>query len=272
MKEKRNTAPGEVFDLRRFWRYFRYDVINCASGQGISLLVIVLLPLFTLLARGILSVIFSEGHSWAFPSDQMRTTVLFVALVIVMFLFPSRLYGSLTEKKVGSAWLMVPASRLEKFLSMMLVSLVLLPATFIAGYGLSDLLAAAIDPGGSPILFGMDFYSMGGVGGIWLFWLSMVWTIVLFLLGAIVFKKWKIAKTFLCAFLISMAISGLLAFLASLSDWNGIMEAMVSADDLGQLGEETLFRLIRIVIWCASLVWVGLFGGLIAWRLHTMEH
>ncbi len=266
---------SEVFDLGRVWRYFRYDVVSCISGQGLSLLVVSVMPLFLLFVTGIVSVIFTPSHSWTFPQESLRVIALVFSVIFVVIQFPTRMYGALTEKKYGSQWILLPASRLEKFLSMMIVSLVLVPFAFMLVYGLSDYLAALLDPAGEPMLFGAKAFGedasllSAGAGGLWIGWNYIASSIIVFLLGAVVFKKRKVALTFLCFIAFFMVVSTIFALVAKSWDWEQIIKNL----DIkyAELTYSQLVNKINAIIWACTIIWFALFGGLTAWRLNKLE-
>ena len=112
---------------------------------------------------------------------------------------------------------MLPASRFEKYLSMMLISLVLVPLAFFLTYLLSDALVCLVDGkcGGSifsswSIINNIDpseeDIKLGG-NGLWFIVSWVLQTSSIFLLGALLFKKSKVLKTILSLFVISMLLS-----------------------------------------------------------------
>ena len=68
------------------------------------------------------------------------------ATTLALELYQVRTYGHLTEKKAGSAYLMLPASKGEKFVSMLLITLVVVPLLFLAVYLVTDGFLSLVDP------------------------------------------------------------------------------------------------------------------------------
>ncbi|MBQ6952848.1 MAG: hypothetical protein IJP81_02940, partial [Bacteroidales bacterium] len=134
---------NEVFNGSRFWNYFKYDAtqmvrnhMRAAIGIGLSgLIVYVIVVGFCLLFNG----------EWTGPGIKARFMVFYVASVILQ-LYQTRTYGYLTEKRKGSAWLMLPASTFEKWLSMILMTLIVIPVLFLVVSLTTDALVAALDP------------------------------------------------------------------------------------------------------------------------------
>ena len=158
--------------------------------------------------------------------------MFFVVAGLFFILFPSRAYGFLTEKAPGTDWIGIPASRLEKFLSMMLTCLVIVPCMFFVVYLLSDGIVCLVDKHCETSLFkawlDFDLVKDGapfklGAKGLWFLINWTLQTVSVFLLGALIFKKGKIAKTILTLFLISMVSSMITAAIASSIDPDSIM-------------------------------------------------
>lgn len=89
------------------------------------------------------SLVFAQ--EWKTPPIAARSVVFLIAFAILE-LYQVRTYGYLTDKKEGSAWLMIPASRAEKFVSMLLVTLVVVPVLFFVVYIVIDGFLSLVDP------------------------------------------------------------------------------------------------------------------------------
>ena len=136
---------SNTFNFSRFRKYFVYDLKRQWKNIGMLMLIFALSPVifymlymfFAALFDGGLMKLFS-GMSIDGPSIWVRFGMAAVMITIFVMLFPSRAYGEITNKAKGSEWLMLPASRLEKFTSMMLISLIVIPLVYVVGYFLSD--------------------------------------------------------------------------------------------------------------------------------------
>lgn len=217
---------NDVFSFNRFSRYLVTDVRNAVSNYGITILVMATLGLSFDVFTGLFTMIVSDG--WQGMGIVARSVIALLAFLVILISAPSKLFGHVTDKKDGSAFLTLPVSTLEKTISMVLVSCVLVPAAFVIVYFAIDLIVCCCDqtcgeslisavatikveildklgdamtelsaimqnPEAlvSPLLYVDDFIQIS----------------LLFLLGALIFKKSKIAKTIGCLILISMVIS-----------------------------------------------------------------
>lgn len=263
---------NNVFNPKRFCNYFLYDLKQTVARFGISLLIVGVLPVVIYLASGILSLVFSR--QWSADPTVAQVSSAIAALVVVAMVFPKKVYGGLTDKKAGAAWAMIPASVPEKFISMLLVSLVVVPAAvllmLIASNALMGLFVPGFDSFFSKIL---NFSAApddfpGAINVFAIFYVSLAISIMVFLLGSLVFKKSKIAKTLLCLMLLSCIISLIIAKLAMAGwepDWD-IFEWFETA------GPEQIAS--RLNLWanlCNAFIFLLLGGGIYA-RMKTLKY
>ena len=98
----------------------------------------------------LMSLVFTQH--WSSPMIYARMGV-FVLAFAILELYMVRSYGHLTEKKAGSNWLMVPASKAEKFVSMLLMVCIVIPLLFFAVYFILDGFLSLVDPTYGQALF-----------------------------------------------------------------------------------------------------------------------
>ena len=136
---------NDIFNFRRFGKYFTSDLRTCVANYGLSLLTMaVLTPIATYALISGFSYLM--GGSWEGPQIPTRAFIFFMMVVCLVVTMPVKCYGKLTEKQYGSFWLTLPASRLEKFISMIIITCIIAP---IAGFGIYlgiDAIICAIDP------------------------------------------------------------------------------------------------------------------------------
>ncbi len=215
------------FNFGRFGKYFVYDLKRQRKNIGMLVLTFALSPVifymlymfFAALFDGGLMKLFS-GMSIDGPSIWVRFGMAAVMITIFVMLFPSRAYGEITDKAKGSEWLMLPASRLEKYVSMMLVTLLVIPIMYIVVYLLSDGLVCLFDKscGGALMSFRInDLLRTTDIiipaNGLWIIIANTVQYAIIFLLGGLIFKKWKVVGTLLANFAIGMFFSTLISML-----------------------------------------------------------
>ena len=213
---------NEIFDFKRFWTYFKYDLKQMWRNHSKAAILIGGAAAIFYVIWVLFSLVFTQ--TWHTPPIEARIMVLGLGFAILEF-YQVRTYGHLTEKKAGSAWLMIPASKTEKFVSMVLMTIIVLPLLFFVVYFLIDGFLALVDPtygkalivGGigaytdmvnalselsaeSPILFTPSSFIFPGIVGVFCNFLY-------FLLCGICFKKNKLVGAIAILFGLSLVLS-----------------------------------------------------------------
>lgn len=218
---------NDIFNLNRFGRYLMTDVRNAVSNYGISILVMATLGLSIDVFVGLFHMIVSEG--WQGIGISARVPLFLLAFAMTLVSAPSKLFGHITEKKAGSAFLTLPVSTLEKTLSMVIVSCIMVPAAFVIVYLSIDLMVCSCDSTcGESLIEAATTFRADILDSLvcrhiselsvlmnkpealvnpLLYIDDIIGVSLLFLLGALLFKKSKIAKTIGSIILICMVLS-----------------------------------------------------------------
>ena len=221
---------NNIFSFRRFGKYLVSDLKRCISNFGLSFLVISLTGLVCYLLVGVISYV--SGAGWVSSNALARSLYLWIAFAILVAAMPNKCYGFITDRKLGSNWLMLPVSTVEKFLSMLINCLVIIPSAFFLFSFAIDWLITALDPQlhSTIIGSGMELFDVivakaaeeSEVNALLTNFItenniifsaiddSMI-LILAFLLGAILFKSQKATKTILAWFGIGSLLSIILA-------------------------------------------------------------
>ena len=141
---------NEIFDFNRFWTYFKYDLKQMWRNHSKAAIMIGGASAIFYVIWVLASLVFVQP--WTSPVIYARMGVAFLAFAILE-LYMVRSYGYLTEKKAGSNWLMVPASKAEKFVSMLLIVCIVIPLLFFVVYFLIDGFLSLVDPTYGKALF-----------------------------------------------------------------------------------------------------------------------
>ena len=91
-------------------------------GDVYVMLLLGLMPIIVYVVIQFFSLIFGNGVV-EFP-DEMKYVALGVSATVVILGFGAKVYGQLTEKRAGSDFLMLPASTVEKWVALVLVTCV----------------------------------------------------------------------------------------------------------------------------------------------------
>ena len=133
----------EIFDFKRFGKYFVFDLRSCAANYGYSLTLICLMGVIIYIGTVSMGLLFNG--TWGGPTEAFRNSVFCFSMFVLAVTMPVKCYGRLTEKRAGSEWLMIPASKLEKYLSMVLITVAAVPVSGLVYCGL-DAVLCALDP------------------------------------------------------------------------------------------------------------------------------
>ena len=262
---------NNIFSLKRFGRYFTHDLATARNNFGLTLLIADLLPIIVWFFTQIFHRIFSG--SWASDSASYQITAFLTSYFIVMLSFPVKAYGSLTERAAGSQWILLPASNFEKWLSMILMSCVVVPVVWSVLLLGSDALMSLIPGYGKPVAYYLfkinDFIGEGEfplqINAFYILGLSWCTNALVWLLGAIWFKRGKVAKTFLAV----MALGFILSILSMVF----LGTAHIGIEDMVESGDaEGVLRKFNLIVNIVSWTWICIFLSLTYLRVRTIKH
>jgi len=264
---------SNVFDFKRFGKYFGYSLRNAWNNFSLSLLICALTPVLVFVFYELICLMF-DGHFRA-SSEWLRDFAAALGFLLVVLIAPAKLFGCITDGRTGTGFLMIPASTFEKWLSIMLICALVLPLclgvlmlagdtlmelVFGSGYAgvymftiLRDSFSIEIDGG-----FTVNAFAIGYVG-----WIT---SILSYTLGALVFKKAKVGKTLLCLMLLGI-IFGFLVVSASCNMAFGSQEWQSIEDD--PIAVVSRINLLHNLIY---LVYACVLAGAVYLRLKTITH
>lgn len=276
-----------TFDTKRFGRYLVYDLKNLWANYGLSLLLLGGIPVIMYLFYYLIGLITNGFANVTPPPTGMRAALFFIGLAVLVISFPVKQYGMLTEKRYGSDWLLIPCSRLEKYVSMLLLALVIVPFLYLILFFGTDALLSLVDPSyGEPLaslrpnelMYGSNagVYMDGekvpfalGANGFWFLWTGVIDWMLVFLLGALCFRRRKAAKTIVCliglGFIFSILMSLYVQFI-------GLDYLDMLVDDPERWLNRDLGMYINLLLWIRNIVIIGGLGTAIWFRLKTLKH
>lgn len=212
---------SSTFSAPRFGKYFITDLKHSFLTSATTLTVIAAVPMILSLFLGVIGLIF-KGE-WVSPTISSRIPAFIAACLVILISQPAKFYGRLTDKRFGTAWSLLPASALEKTLSMILICCIVTPVALFVCYGSVDALVCLLDKGCGDPIFNFSFLSTLAVkfGELptgfsdsfkactnpWLYVDDIIQIPLTFLLGALIFKKNKTSKTLLVLILSSIVFS-----------------------------------------------------------------
>ena len=232
----------------------------------------------------------------------VRFFIFCVALICMVVTMPVKCYGKITEKQYGSFWLTLPASRLEKFISMFLLSCIIVPILGVALFLGIDAIICAFDYtcGSSLIAGAMKFIrNMGDVEELTMNFVDenlkledaamiqqllnqvnspllyadeLIGITLPFLLGAVFFKNSKTVKTILVLFAFSTAVS--IVTTPIMESWASNVFGSLNDDPavLTRLFDNGFFKnLVLIDTISDTIVNLALMAG-VWFRIKTLKH
>ena len=265
---------NKTFSFQRFSKYFVYDLKSSWHNAGITLLIVSCMPVFVFAFYELFSLLFAQKFGYLNHGAVIAGYV--TSFAIAFLSFPTRQYGRITDKKAGSAWVLLPASAFEKFLSMLLICCIVVPAVWISLMAATDgLLSLIFKHYGDmtlPVIFngvkamtdalmaeGFNF----GVGLGTNFWLNWCADILFFALAAIVFKKNKIIYGFLVLWGIGVLLSIILGV--------GLIMSGNTNVDLN-VDHESFVKFMNVFILIVYFVEFALLDLGLYFRIKTIKH
>ena len=270
---------NNTFDFNRFSKVLVNDLRKAWQNYGPSFLILVLMPVIYLLMYGILPMIFGAG--WQIAEKYSRLGVMVLCGAVFIITFPQSVYGKITEKRYGSDYLMLPASTLEKYVAMILNCGLIAPLAFLVGYLSVDALVAGLGivSGGSlfslinsSVVMHNDTFISVDIWQLSIIYLSVY--LLVFLLGAIYFKKHKVVMTILSLFALSVVFSAIASPIMMHAVNNGKFLG-ITPDGFVTWMENHANHIgfyINFVIDFFLMVDYLIVGGLIYLRMKTLKH
>ncbi|MBO4599622.1 MAG: hypothetical protein J5641_02670 [Bacteroidales bacterium] len=280
---------NNTFEWTRFRKVVHKDFSNIWQNAGTSLLIITLLPI----AAWLLWWALSGVEEMPPIAPEVRWCFIAGAVFLAAMVSPSRMYRTCNLQKEGIYFAMLPASKLEKYLSMLLFTIVVCPLLCLVGgivldYFLTllpfgpytkwlwqtDYLAEVMDSyralasGSVPnadesiVLLTQVFTPSKGV----LYGLvSYLSTVGMFLFTTTIFKKHKVLQTILWTWLISFVINLVLTPIMGVMMLSGnwMMDFLESADPV---------RSFNTAYWVAMAWGIVLTVVFFWWASYRLKH
>lgn len=271
---------NETFSFKRFGTYFKYDITRLWRKHSRAVILMGFSGVILYVVWVFFGLLFNQTYSA--PPFGARSAVLMI-VAIVLELYMTRFYGFLTDKKEGSDWILIPASKAEKFTSMLLNILIVIPVSFfVVALGTDWLICLLDKTAGDPMISSVSslmshinldeedmivmrelmvspasFVALTIVGGLANY--------LYFLLCGICFRKNKIFYAILIIFGLSTILSTLGAFIIPSLDFSNI----------DNMDEESIKAMVRGFMVTMYILTVAITGGL-GWgvwrRISTIKH
>lgn len=117
---------NNTLNINRLGKVVKHDAMSFAQNLGLTLIILWAIPVALWL---IASLITGNGHMEASSRISMIETLTKILLILT----PAALYKSCNDARKGIGYAMMPASALEKFISMVFYCAIAAPIVYIAG-------------------------------------------------------------------------------------------------------------------------------------------
>lgn len=207
---------NNTFDWNRFCKVVNKDFRNLWPMFGTTMIVLATLPF----AVWLLALVVNRDDV---IGPDYRVAMIMMVSSFAALMLPSRLYRTMNLRNEGIYYAMLPASKLEKFLSIMLFTFIVAPVVVYLGSMVLDIILRLLPAGpyhqwlwqgsgGFPLINAIpaDDDTMPGFHS-WLLttatWTSCLGTPAIFLFAATLFKKHKVLYTFLIIYALEFVLS-----------------------------------------------------------------
>ena len=262
-------VTNQTFDWTRFMNVVRRDFLNIWPRVGKTMVVMACAPVALWL---LLSMV--PGNNYL-PSS-VRGMMIFGLMSLFCMYAPSAMYRSCNLPKHGQYYAMLPASHLEKYLSMLLHCIIVLPVIFVAGAVAFDTVLSLLPFGAyNQYLWQSSVFEIFDTAWIdwsdesmfakrffdwlWLSWLlSFLCQQVIFIFSNTVFKSHKFVLTVLSLWAIQFVLGLIGMPLLILLGLNGGMEhfaAKVAAYPEQWMNAFVFGSMILDVLFCGVMLW-----------------
>ena len=141
---------NEVFDIKRLGRLIKYEVINYIPNFFKSLLIF----------ASVIAAVWIFSLTVDFNAcPHSRAGLVNALFVLAIVLSPFIVYKDMNDRKRGYIYAMIPASTLEKLLSMIVLCVVIVPLLAYAVLTATDLLLWLLSKAGIGPFLHMEFYN-----------------------------------------------------------------------------------------------------------------
>ena len=254
---------NNTLDINRFGKILKHDGLNFFPNMILALAILWAIPIIIYLFT---SLIPSDETSKVFDAFSRISMIDFIKKIAII-IAPVRLYKYCNDSRQGITYAMLPASTLEKFLSMVIYCVIVTPIIYIAGALVIDsLLALFHGPyNGFAVAYYFDSFAQfdhsieksqlvfneedalllfNSISSTYMLIIGLLGTLMLssiFMFGNMIFKKHKTAK--MIGILILLAIILMIVFVNYVANNENIFNHAYKDNS-----EEFIRRLIYIAM------------------------
>ena len=268
---------NETFDIKRLGRLIKYEVTNYIPNYFKSLLIF----------ASVIAAVWIFSLTVDFDvCPHSRGALVGSLFVLAMVLSPFIIYKDMNNRKKGYFYAMIPASTLEKLLSMVVLCVVIVPLLAYAVLTATDLLLWLLSKVGIGPFLHMEFYNpfttikfvddeylQPCIYPVFDSIIYLVNLIVYSIMFNTIFRKNKVMKTILFNIAISFAFVILIAVIANITTpefWENTFGGLVEWLD-GKTDVE-LFGYVMTTIRCLTILMSMAFLSITYFRIKKVNY
>ncbi len=268
---------NEVFDIKRLGRLIKYEVTNYIPNFFKSLLI----------CASVIAAVWVVSLTFDASIMQFGRADLVNALfVLAIALSPFIVYKDMNNRKKGYFYAMIPASTLEKLLSMVVLCVLIVPLLAYAVLTGTDLLLWLLSKVGIGSFLYMDFYNPFTVGEIvddeyLLPYIYPVFDSILYMVNIIaytimfntIFRRNKVLKTILFNISMTFAFVILTAVVVNVTTpefWEDMFEGVV--EWLDEKTDVELFGYLMTACRCLTIIMSMAFFSITYFRIKKVNY
>ena len=268
---------NETFDIKRLGRLIKYEVINYIPNFFKSLLIFA----SVIAAVWVVSLTF-DASIMQFGRAELVNALFVLAIALSPFI----VYKDMNNRKKGYFYAMIPASTLEKLLSMVVLCVLIVPLLTYAVLTGTDLLLWLLSKVGIGSFLYMDFYNPFTVGEIvddeyLLPYIYPVFDSILYMVNIIaytimfntIFRKNKVLKTILFNISMTFAFVILTAVVVNITTpefWEDMFEGLV--EWLDEKTDVELFGYLMTTVRCLTILMSMAFLSITYFRIKKVNY
>lgn len=268
---------NNTFNINRFGKVLKHDGLNFIPNSILTLAILWAIPVVIYLFTALMPTDETKDVFDAFERINVISTLQKIAIIIA----PAMLYKTCNDSRKGIGYAMLPASTLEKFLSMVIYCTIVTPIIYIAGaLAIDSILALFNGPYegfavssyfdyNAQINYAIDYQDpkillddtwpifVNSLSPTFIRILSILGTLALssiFMFGNMVFKKRKTGK--MIGILILLAIIIMIIFINYVANNEALLEyfQQIDEDNITEFVERMIFIWMNVALYTEIIV------------------
>ena len=268
---------NETFDIKRLGRLIKYEVINYIPNFFKSLLIF----------ASVIAAVWIFSLTVDFNvCPHSRAGLVNALFVLAIVLSPFIVYKDMNDRKKGYIYAMIPASTLEKLLSMIVLCVVIVPLLAYAVLTATDLLLWLLSKAGIGPFLHMEFYNpftavklvddeyllphIYPVFDSIIYFVNLIAYTIMF---NTIFRKNKVLKTILFNISMSFAFVILTAVIVNITTpefWEDMFEGLV--EWLDEKTDVELFGYMMTTVRCLTILMSMAFLSITYFRIKKVNY